>query len=394
MISRDNVETVKILFTKLCDRYEHFKAAHLECLDSCTNSDIIETLEINFDSSQRNFIEFRERYNEWIREPEKAKEEEDNNSRITSVSRSSLSTQYRLKLARANRLKAEVQVKKMVEKQELERARREIEMKEQILASTLQEGFNLPKPELLTFDGKPTDYCKFIKNFETNVECRVTDDQLKLSYLIQYNEYCKGEAKSSIEDCVLLEKKGYERARSILHPRYGRSHMIVRSYIESLVYGAPIKASDFESHSKLALEMQKCEITLSQLGYVSDIDNTNNLRKIVKRLPMHLRVKWVDIAHSITETRTTAPSVDVLIESNTALPTDRALGVRCMGLNDDAIKYKSNSRISRYKDVNNFYGKIHLRRAIYTPNQTVAFYAYLSHDENAPSVHHTMVLIP
>ena len=77
--------------------------------------------------------EFRERYNEWIREPEKAKEEEDNNSRITSVSRSSLSTQYRLKLARANRLKAEVQVKKMAEKQELERARREIEMKEQML---------------------------------------------------------------------------------------------------------------------------------------------------------------------------------------------------------------------------------------------------------------------
>ena len=38
MISRDNVENVKILFTKLCDRYEHFKAAHLEFLDFCTNS--------------------------------------------------------------------------------------------------------------------------------------------------------------------------------------------------------------------------------------------------------------------------------------------------------------------------------------------------------------------
>ncbi|CAC5425025.1 unnamed protein product [Mytilus coruscus] len=244
--------------------------------------------------SQKNFIEFHERFNEWIHEPEKAKEEKDKNSCTTSVSQTSLSSQYRLKLARANRLKAEVQMKKMAEKQELERARREIEMKEQMLerksqleeakleesvwqeeeetksnssidiafqrlASALQEGFNLPKPELLTFDGKPTDYCKFIKNFETNVENRVTDDQLRL-------------------------------------------HMIVRSYIENLVYGAPIKSSDFESLSKLALEMQKCEITLSQLGYVSDIDNTDNLRKIVKRLPMHLRVKWVDIAHSITET--------------------------------------------------------------------------------------------
>ena len=66
-----------------------------------------------------------------------------------------------------------------------------IDLAFQRLASTLQEGFNLPKPELLTFDGKPIDYCKFIKNFETNVEGRVSDDQTRLSYLIQY---CKGEA--------------------------------------------------------------------------------------------------------------------------------------------------------------------------------------------------------
>ncbi|CAG2222474.1 unnamed protein product [Mytilus edulis] len=169
----------------------------------------------------------------------------------------------------------------------------------QRLASTLQEGFNLPKPELLTFDGKPINYTKFIKNFETNVESRVGDNQMRLSYLIQY---CKDEAKSSIEDCVLLEPTdGYKRARSILYSRYGRSHIIARSYIEKLVYGTQINAQDLDSLSQLSLDMQKCEITLSQLGFISDIDNSDNLRKIVKRLPMHLRVKWVDIAHSITE---------------------------------------------------------------------------------------------
>ena len=47
--------------------------------------------------------------------------------------------------------------------------------------------------------------------------------------------------------------------------------------------------------------MQKCEITLSQLGFVSDIDNSDSLRRIVKRLPTYLRVKWVDVAHSIME---------------------------------------------------------------------------------------------
>ena len=37
------------------------------------------------------------------------------------------------------------------------------------------------------------------------------------------------------------------------------------------------------------------------LGFVSDIDNSDSLRRIVKRLPTYLRVKWVDVAHSIME---------------------------------------------------------------------------------------------
>lgn len=94
----------------------------------------------------------------------------------------------------------------------------------QHLASTLQEGFNLPKPELLTSDGKPIDYSKFITNFETHVESRISDNSMRLIYLIQY---CRSEAKSSIEDCILLDPaEVYKHARSILHLRNGRSHLI------------------------------------------------------------------------------------------------------------------------------------------------------------------------
>ena len=33
-------------------------------------------------------------------------------------------------------------------------------------------------------------------------------------------------------------------------------------------------------------------------GFASDVDNTENLRRIVKRIPMHLRAIWVALAHS------------------------------------------------------------------------------------------------
>ena len=169
----------------------------------------------------------------------------------------------------------------------------------QRLATALQEGFNLPKPELLRFNGSSMEYCKFISNFDSNIECRISDNRLRLNYLIQY---CDGEAKCAIEDCVLLEPSaGYTRAREILFSRYGRPYNIARCYIDKLVNGPSIKASDTEGLSNLSLDMQKCEITLSQLCSQSDIDNTDNLRRIVKRLPMHVRGRWVDVAHSISE---------------------------------------------------------------------------------------------
>ena len=69
------------------------------------------------------------------------------------------------------------------------------------LASVLHEGFALPKPELFSFSGNSIDFCKFINNFEVNIEQKVSSNKQRLSYLIQY---CTGEVKELIEDCVML----------------------------------------------------------------------------------------------------------------------------------------------------------------------------------------------
>lgn len=421
MMSTENCKKVNDVYIKLCDRYELYKTAYLQCVDLCEDSAKIESLETNFTSQVQNFAEFGERYEEWKKSFKTSEEDCISVNTHVSNASSSRSSISQMLNAKARRLIAEQKLIKLKEKQLIEREQRQLEERKQLLdqqseidqakieesvwqdyvtkqtpeettrapqshcatsihrlsndtltlggaatgdtkrtketcggdggdqyggrsvsgrhsldvsmrveseisdmavssqtsakgkvansdvssidvafnrlASTLQEGFNLPKPELLTFNGSAIDYCKFIKNFETNVESKICDNRLRLSYLIQY---CTGEAKCCIEDCVLLESDvGYVRAREILQTRYGRPHVIARSYIEKLVYGSQIKASDSDGLSRLALDMQKCEITLSQLGYVSDIDNTENLRRIVKRLPLHLRTKWVDVAHTI-----------------------------------------------------------------------------------------------
>ena len=116
MVSRENTEIVNNLYVKLCDRFEHFKTAHMECLDICADLDIVETLEMNFDSCKKNLMEFRERFSEWIKG--KVTDDEKVFSRVRSTTISSTSSKAKLRTARANRLKAD-QLKKTNEKLKL-----------------------------------------------------------------------------------------------------------------------------------------------------------------------------------------------------------------------------------------------------------------------------------
>ena len=126
---------------------------------------------------------------------------------------------------------------------------------------------SVPRPEILTFSGDPLHYWKFINSFDSSVGNLLDNRQAKLSYLIQY---CKGEARECIDDCIILKpSKGYKMAREILLKRYDQTHIIAQSYILQLVDGDLIKSNDPTSLSKLALQMRKCVMTLEQIGYRS-----------------------------------------------------------------------------------------------------------------------------
>ena len=169
-----------------------------------------------------------------------------------------------------------------------------IEAQKQV-AATISAGFNLPRPQLQSFTGDPKDYFRFIKNFEASLG-NVTDMRLKLNYLIQY---CEDDAKRAVRDCAILNPEvGYFRALEILQQTYGRPHVISHSYIDELVNGPALKPNDFRGLGKLALQMQQCEITLNQLGYSADMNNSENLLRIARRSPLHLRAKWAERADS------------------------------------------------------------------------------------------------
>ena len=107
-----------------------------------------------------------------------------------------------------------------------------------LLAQALLNVVNLPKPELVTFDGNAKNWAAFMRTFKTGVADKIADPATKLTYLIQY---CSGEAKKTIKDCVMLPPaQGFTEAMALLKKRYGSSHTIARSYIDDLTKGARV----------------------------------------------------------------------------------------------------------------------------------------------------------
>ena len=131
------------------------------------------------------------------------------------------------------------------------------------------------------------------------MESTIEDDNVRLSYLIQY---CTGKAKEAIENCVILPGfEGYKAARDILKRNFGQRHVITRSLIDKVVKKPQLKSSDGEKLSQLARDMRICQLNSSELRYQADINSVDTLTKIVMRLPVHMQAKWAEESGKLLE---------------------------------------------------------------------------------------------
>ena len=170
----------------------------------------------------------------------------------------------------------------------------------------------LPRPELLSFNGNSTEFITFRQSFLNYIDTQPISPAYKLGYLLQY---CTGEAKEAIKDCIVLPvEDGYQEAWSILCDQFGRPHVIAKAHLNTLLHGPAIQMSDPKSLITLARKMRSCEMALSDGSFSADLNSENTLNEIAKRLPKPLRVKWVDRATKIQKYRGFAPRFHDLLE--------------------------------------------------------------------------------
>nr|XP_039258906.1 uncharacterized protein LOC120335470 [Styela clava] len=162
------------------------------------------------------------------------------------------------------------------------------------MTSTMRDMVDLPKPELLSFHGSHEEYTRFMNSFKINIENKISDDNLRLTYLQQF---CKGKARELIRQCsVYPPTEGLTLAKRLLREAYGRPLLIARTYMEELIHGPMLKPDDRDSLLDLSHKMEECYLTLSHWKQYSDLNNFDNIAQLSCRLPLKYHNKWEEEA--------------------------------------------------------------------------------------------------
>ena len=149
---------------------------------------------------------------------------------------------------------------------------------------------DLLRVELESFAGCSSTYWRFVKQLEYYVEGRVRDDGQSLLYLMHY---CKGQARDAIAECVMLPPTlTSNRARETLKDLYGQDHVVARSLIDGLLQGLKPLVEDSDALTKLSLKMLNCEVALTQMNCMSDLNSLQTMERITRVLPTRLQDLW------------------------------------------------------------------------------------------------------
>lgn len=167
-------------------------------------------------------------------------------------------------------------------------------LQQQTIATELllkqQQRVLLPRREVPTYNGEPTQYKLFVNAFDHLIAEKTDSDRDRLYYLDQYTT---GRPQELVRSCLHMEpKKGYQRAREMLEEKFGDKYKITESYISKLMDWPVIKSEQSEELESLSIYMISCANMMEDVSQMSSLDHVDNLQKIVAKLPYELRKKW------------------------------------------------------------------------------------------------------
>lgn len=100
---------------------------------------------------------------------------------------------------------------------------------------------------------------------------------------------------------MMDKNEGYAEARKQLKKRYGQDYHIAAAYARKLTEFPQMKNENVETMRKFSTLLTSCKNTLKELGFSNKIENPDALKSIVDKLPYGIRLKWRELADTISK---------------------------------------------------------------------------------------------
>ena len=160
-----------------------------------------------------------------------------------------------------------------------------------------------PTFDVEKFDGNPMKYTRFMRDFATNILSFCDTDSERMSSLTQYT--C-GEARRVVLGFTHLnDSHAYKTAMQKLRDRYGDKELIAHMYVQKALDWPTIKHSDPKGLDQYATFLAEIYSATqdADVQQVSVLEYSENMKRLVYKLPTHLHSKWLSFVRIMKDTQ-------------------------------------------------------------------------------------------
>ena len=148
---------------------------------------------------------------------------------------------------------------------------------------------SIPRLSLPTFRGNAREWPRWIGLFKALVHDQPSlTDAERMAHL---QNAVAGPASQAI-DGMLYDGALYQEALRTLQERFGREEDITQAHLRSIFTAVPPTLTDLPAMERFCSVVCNGVTVLRSLGYVSDLASSENLRRVVEKLPIELRRTW------------------------------------------------------------------------------------------------------
>ena len=166
---------------------------------------------------------------------------------------------------------------------------------------------SIPRLSLPTFDGKASDWPRWIGLFKALVHDQPSlSDTERIAHL---QSSVSGLAQQTISG-MLYDGSLYHQALQTLEERFGQDEDIIKHNLNSIFDAPDPLEDDAESLERFQATLHCAVTILKNLGSTADLYSSDSLQRTVVKLPKELRREWGKFALELSPTRPSLLDVD------------------------------------------------------------------------------------